>query len=293
MTRRFFRLGSLVAFAIFFPDTSLRAQDVVHPDSEFGPYVHQATLTLSNDAKDDAFARRMALVDDLALVSGTRSIYVFERDPDTDTWQEVEPIRPPGEFEDFGQSFAFDRKTVIVGSRGAAHLFRRDKRGRWRETATLLPSDGNEHFGASVDIEGDQAIVGGPAPFRFGQDVPAIGKAYVFRRVQEDSPGWTEVAILMSPSSPGSGGVFGAIVGVSKEAAIVSENIGHNTFANIFSRDVGGRDGWGLVRRTSSGFTVGGDCGYRQKYGGSGMGRDLGSRDDFSERQWRTGRVGH
>ena len=75
----------------------------------------------------------------------------------------------------------------------AARIFRRRTRGRWREIAILSPSDGHPDFGSSVDIAGNQAIVGASAD---------LGAAYIFRREKDDdSAVWRELVILTrSPS---------------------------------------------------------------------------------------------
>ena len=125
MPRRHFGLTSFAALAILFSGTSLRAQGVLHPDSELGPYAYQATLTPA--AADQEFGRRVALVGDVALVAGTGTVYVFERDPDTGVWQEVAPLEPDVPVQMFGRALAFEKNTAIVGSLGAAHLFRRTR----------------------------------------------------------------------------------------------------------------------------------------------------------------------
>jgi len=77
-----------------------------------------------------------------------------------------------GSMDDFGCSVAVSGDTVIVGARydetpdgsdaGSAYVYRRSG-GVWSEEAHLLDSEGGQgHFGTSVAIEGDVAIVGQP-----------------------------------------------------------------------------------------------------------------------------------
>jgi hypothetical protein len=246
MPRQFVRFGILAALVILFSHDSLHAQAVFHPDSQFGPYALQATL-IRSDATDEEFGRRVALVGDVALVAGTGTVYVFERDPATGIWQEVAPLQPDVPIEGFGRALAFEKNTAIVGSLGAAHLFRRRANGQWREVDTLTPSDGHPNFGASVDLTADQAIVGAIGAGS------TFGSAYIFRR---DSSGtWSEVAALVSPEASDSGRrAFGYSVAIGRDAAVVGTVTGPSTgAANIFVRDAGGVDNWGQVRRAFSG----------------------------------------
>ena len=256
MQRNLLNVVTMVAF-LFLSASSSRAQTIFGPASEFGPYVQQATLTLGAGAADDQFGERAAVSGDLALAGGTGVVYVFERDPLTDTWRQVESIMPVGQVESFGRSLALDGRTAIVGSDGAAHVFRRRLDGSWREMQTLHPSDGHENFGTSVDIAGNRAIVGARGTFVPGGTSSLPGAAYIFTREQGD---WTEEAVLHGTGS----GVFagnlgGTEVGVTQDAAIVAEvGPGPNSgAAYIFNRLDNGE--WSLARRHQiGGFTFSG-----------------------------------
>lgn len=253
MSRHLF--GSLaVATVLLCHAGASRAQTIFDPPSEPGPYVHQATLTPGGAATDDEFGRRVALSGDIALVSGTGLVYVFERDGGSGTWEEVAPLRPEETREGFGRALAIDGNTAIVGSQGAAHVFRRARRGVWREIATLLPSQGHADFGRSVGIAGNQAIVGAVED----PDSSEVGAAYIFRRRSANSRNWREVAILSSPGTSQLGRrTFGFGVAISGDAAIVSEALGPNAgAANIFVRQDAPGDQWRHVRRHQiGGFT--------------------------------------
>jgi hypothetical protein len=121
--------------------------------------------------------------------------------------------------DDFGGAVAIDGDTAIVGApeqevggetnQGSAYIFVRDNGGTWTEQAKLLGSDSDalDHFGTSVDIEGDTAVVGG-----------GIGNvAYVFVRTGTQ---WNEQAKLTAPGV-GSVDQFGSGVAISGNTIIV------------------------------------------------------------------------
>ena len=121
--------------------------------------------------------------------------------------------------DDFGGAVAIDGNTAIVGApvqevggetnQGSAYVFVRDNGGTWTQQAKLIGSGGDalDHFGASVDIEGDTAVVGG--------DIGNV--AYVFVRTGTQ---WNEQVKL---TAPGVGSVdgFGIAVAISGNTIIV------------------------------------------------------------------------
>jgi hypothetical protein len=123
VSRHLFGFVPLVTLVLLFSDNPLRAQAIFDPSSEFGPYVHQATLSLSDGATDDAFGRLVAFSGDVALVGGGGVVYVFERHPHTDTWQEVAPIRPVGQVEGFGRASRLIRGRPLLARRARPTSF--------------------------------------------------------------------------------------------------------------------------------------------------------------------------
>jgi hypothetical protein len=100
----------------------------------------------------------------------------------------------------FGDEVSISGDRILAGApyksnrRGAAYLFERDSTGAWSEQAKLTASDGVafDYFSASLDVDGDRAVIGKLTNFFGGEQ----GKAYVFER---DSAGsWVEVAILLA-----------------------------------------------------------------------------------------------
>lgn len=118
--------------------------------------------------------------------------------------------------------------TIVVGAvgvsdrgqfTGSAYIFQHQQQSdAWREVKTLVASSriANDHFGESVSIEGDTAIVGAPQA-----DSPGgRGAAHVFERHREGLNAWGEVARLRSrDGSPDD--AFGFSVAVSGDTVLI------------------------------------------------------------------------
>jgi hypothetical protein len=77
------------------------------------------------------------------------------------------------------------KTTLVMGSSGAAYIFKRNSLGNWVQTQKLVPAGTAEGFGASVAIDQEMIIVGAPAEDIESEfDTPdnhwAGGAAYVF-----------------------------------------------------------------------------------------------------------------
>jgi hypothetical protein len=112
----------------------------------------------------------------------------------------------------------------------------------------LTASDGiaGFNFGWSVSIDDDTAIVGAPVGTSGGDS----GAAYVFYLDPGSPNGWTEVAKL-TPSDAGAPGgprCFGDSVAISGDTAIVGAPCDPGA-AYVFSRDHGGLNQWGEVKK--------------------------------------------
>lgn len=133
---------------------------------------------------------------------------------------EVNQLAPPdvATGDRFGQAVAADGGTVVVGApyhdqdatdAGSAYVF--VARGVFLPLQTeLRPSDpeGGAHFGTSVAVSGDTAVVGAP-------DDGGAGAVYVFERTRGT---WAEVAKLTSGTSSDR---FGASVAIDGGTAVV------------------------------------------------------------------------
>jgi hypothetical protein len=139
----------------------------------------------------------------------------------------------------FGLSVSIDGDYAIVGAyldddngehSGSAYIFKRSGTA-WTEQAKLLASDGEywDHFGYSVSIDGDYAIV--------GADGGDGGSAYVFKR---GGSSWVQEAKLRALDGAW-GERFGYSVSIDGDYVIVGaswddDNGGESGSAYIFTR---------------------------------------------------------
>jgi hypothetical protein len=155
---------------------------------------------------------------------------------------------PPAGGEQFAITVSISGDTAIVGNprayigegvqSGAAYIFKYDG-STWTKQAKLVAADTvhNDHFGWSVSISGDIAIIGA----RYDSDAgSASGSAYIFKY---DGTNWTEQAKLVA-SDAEQGDVFGSSVGVDGNVAIVGAYLdddagGGSGSAYIFKYDNG------------------------------------------------------
>ena len=157
----------------------------------------------------------------------------------------------PDASDHFGDSVSISGDTVIVGATledsfasqingtqgnsgnnnlGAAYVFVRSA-GEWTQQAYLKSPnpDVSDHFGFSVDISGDIAVVSsrfedganpGVDSNPFNNGATSSGAAYVFDR--NNSGDWDFRSYLKSPN-PESGDEFGISVGISGDFIVVGE----------------------------------------------------------------------
>lgn len=184
-------------------------------------------LTASDAARDDWFGKSISISGDYAIVgangnddagSNSGSAYIFVRSGET--WNEQAKLTASdAAWEDrFGSSVSISGDYAIVGAYGHDHSWREEDVGsayifvrngeNWIQQAKLTASDaaGRAHFGISVSISGETAIVG----------ADWNESAYIFVRNGET---WTQQAKL-TPSD--GGGLFGRSVSISGETALVA-----------------------------------------------------------------------
>jgi len=222
-------------------------------------WTQQTELNSSDGAAGDAFGHSVGIDGNTAIIGAHQhtvggnanqgSAYVFSRSGVT--WsQQAQLTASDGASDDhFGTSVAMSGTTAIVGAnlddapsadQGSAYVFV-SSGSVWTEQAHLTASDGaaTDHFGTSVAISGDTAIVGADA-----DDVGVNGdqgSAYVFTR---SGSVWSEQAHLTA-SDGSAADNFGVSVGISGDTAVVGsylDGVGANAAqgsAYVFTRTTG------------------------------------------------------
>ncbi|MEW6210211.1 MAG: HYR domain-containing protein [Acidobacteriota bacterium] len=228
---------------------------------------------LASDRQDrDHFGGSVSISGDMAIVGATGedtggsaagAAYLFERNAGgANNWGQVRKIQASDRqaFDAFGISVSISGDTAIVGANGestgglnagAAYVFERNQGGAnlWGQVTKILASDREigDHFGWSVSISGDTAIVG--SPFEDTGD-SNTGAAYIFTSVCDQ---WAEITKSQA-SDRDEFDEFGLSVSISGDTAIVGapfEDTGglQTGAAYIFERNQGGANNWGEVRK--------------------------------------------
>ena len=224
-----------------------------YPGDDF--WAEEAKLTVSDAAAFDFFGRSVSVSGATALIGAYRddpggSAYVFQRndngtpsDTTDDFWTEVAKLTASDVElnDDLGWSVSLSGDTAMVGAHrdnevcpsdptcnsGSVYVFEKPV-GGWvdmTESAKFFASDAKEdaHFGRSVGISGDTAVIGAPHDNDAGVN---SGSAYVFRRDDNGTPSdpsddsWTEqtklTASLASPED-----WFGWTVSIDGNRAVI------------------------------------------------------------------------
>ena len=215
----------------------------------------QSKLSDSETASEDQFGYAVAIGENYAIVgarqdddggSNAGAAYIFSRRR-IDWTRQAKLIAndiAPGDL--FGYSVAISGDTALIGAygnddlapdAGAAYIFVRSGIS-WIQQAKLTSSDAQQfdHFGASVAIDGDTALIGA-----FGKDnlTADSGAAYIFVR---NGTVWTEQAKLQL-NTPVASDLFGYSVAISGNTAIVGAH----------QRDEAGEDSGGAYIFARSG----------------------------------------
>jgi len=163
-----------------------------------------------------------ALYDDTAAGASAGSAYIFTRTA-TSWSQQAKLTASDGVAADyFGTSVSLDGDTALVGApyndaaapsdAGSAYVFTRTGT-TWSQQAKLTASDGaaGDHFGTSVSLDGDAALVGVSGDNSFN------GSAYVFTRT---GTSWSQQAKLTA-SDGAADDRFGSSVSLYGDTALV------------------------------------------------------------------------
>jgi hypothetical protein len=190
-------------------------------------WVEETKLLASDGSRDDWFGHSVSVAGGAAVVGaplhGTQSGLAYIYRFDGTSWvEETRLLASDGGAEDrFGWSVSLADNLAVVAAirnddQGSAYVYRFNGTS-WVEEAKLLASDGRsgDHFGRSVSVVGDVAVVGAYLDDDNGTD---SGSAYVYRF---DGTSWVEEAKLL-PSDGAEGHYAGWSVSVSGDVALVA-----------------------------------------------------------------------
>jgi|GEM_PF-2039450 hypothetical protein len=213
---KYFISAVVLPIVLLFSNSFLYAQTehILHP-SDAAAGDRFGTVSISGDY---AIVGAQKLVG----IDSPGAAYIFVRDGSN--WLEQAKLTAsdgaPGNI--FGYSVCIDGDYAIVGAgyddnkTGSAYIFVRNG-STWTQQAKLTANDAadGDHFGNSVHIDGDYAIVGAHLD---DDDAYNSGSAYIFVR---NGSTWTQQAKLTS-DSPNAYDYFGIGVSISDDRAIVS-----------------------------------------------------------------------
>ena len=216
-------------------------------------WILQQKLTPSDGVPGDNFGKSVSLNGDTAIIGAdgdddhgafTGSAYVFTRSGTT--WsQQTKLTASDGAAKDsFGKSVSLNGDTAIIGAdgdvdhgmfTGSAYVFTRSGT-TWSQQAKLTASDGAayDHFGTSVSVNGNTAIIG----TIFDDDLGSgSGSVYVFTR---SGTVWGQQAKLTASDGAGDDN-FGTSVSLDSDTAIigayVDDDLGYASgSAYVFTR---------------------------------------------------------
>jgi uncharacterized protein (TIGR03437 family) len=200
-----------------------------------GVWTLQQKLTAGDGGTNDLFGRSVAISGESVVVGAggyndfQGAAYVFTRSGTVWTQQQRLTANDGAAFDVFGLSVAISGDTVVVGapdvisaneSQGSAYVFTRSGTA-WTQQQKLTASDGapGDHFGISVALSGDTAVVGANIE-DIGPNADQ-GSAYVFTR---SGTAWIQQQKLTA-NDGAPGDHFGISVALSGDTVVVGANI--------------------------------------------------------------------
>ena len=205
-------------------------------------------LTGSNVVPGDFFGNCVHIDGDTAIVGATHVLnggqgeaYVFERNPITNVWSEVDVLTgstgAPGDFYGIGCSVDENTGVAMVGANraaaveGRAYVYERDMMGMWNEVQVLAPSGGMPGFqyGFKLALQEDTAAVG------------AFGGNLVYVYTRNNGGMWTENQMLTGSDSM-AGDSFGVDVDFDENFMVIgaSQFNMNQGKAYFFEKDMAG-----------------------------------------------------
>jgi len=218
-------------------------------------WVQEAKLTASDGSNDDWFGYAVSISGNYAIVgsvldndNGTNrgSAYIFRRDG-LNWIQQSKLVAEDGQAGDeFGGSVCLKGNYAVIGAignddigedAGAAYIFERQGND-WIQQARLIPFDGagGDHFGNSVSIDGNYAVVAAHLDADMGAE---SGSAYIFKR---EGQNWAQQAKLTAPDG-NQNDFFGQGVSIDSSYVIIGapydDDSGNNSGSVYVFRRIG------------------------------------------------------
>jgi len=266
--------------------TNFSTIDQANTEGEMVIDADQFIKLVAGDPESSArFGNSVSISGDYAIIGADRKdvppvnnnegvAYIFYKDPDNPSsqWNEVRRLTAsdPEEKAYFGEAVSISGDYAIVGAgsknelpgnddEGAAYIFYRDPdnpSNQWNEVRKIIASDAEKdaHFGDSLSISGDYAIVGAYLKNEgvFGN----AGAAYIFYK-DPDNPSnqWNEVKKIVASDLEATAH-FGVSVSISGNYVVVGAEFKNESPGNdnegaayIFYKDQGGVNNWGQVKK--------------------------------------------
>ncbi len=238
-------------------------------------YASLVKLAASDTADGDNFTYAIGFDGESAIIGAPAAessmtdsgeAYLFKRSQGgLDAWGEVKVLvaGDAGANDYFGGSVSVSGDYAVVGAggengtgtdQGAAYVFYRNQGGadNWGQVKKIVGSDtaDDDGFGYAVAIDGTTIVVGADGEDGTGTDQ---GAAYVFYKDQGGTDNWGQVAKIVS-GDPDNINQFGYTVSLEGDYALIGSPREDGSGADrgaayLFSRDVGGADAWGVVKK--------------------------------------------
>lgn len=196
-----------------------------------GTWTQTVKLTASDAAAYDQFGHAVDIHGDYIIVGAPHndSAYIFKLENNVWVQQPKLYVSSP---DTFGNSVAITDGYAIIGdytdddengtASGTAYIFKLDTNGTWVQDDQIFPTNPQQldHFGGSVSIDGEYAIVGAPHTDNSETGPQELsGSAFIFKRINNE---WIQLGSALEAGDSTSGGNhFGISVSISGNYAVV------------------------------------------------------------------------
>ena len=182
-------------------------------------YEQVQKLVTSDGDSSNSFFSTVSVSGNYAVIGGISSAYVFEKT--SSGWTEIQKLNAvsvPGSSLTYGSRVSIDGDQIFVEEStelpgdntnvGAVHVYEKTDTG-WTEVQVILPPDNDSfgRFGWSLDVQGNQAIIGG------------VSAVYFY---EKKTSGWELVKEIPSPAAT-EADEFATTVSLSGNYAIVGD----------------------------------------------------------------------